>query len=250
MPNKPLENAETELKQLKTKISHSEKDLKEKSQQLLSKREEAVAAENELHTRSKDVESVQKALESLPYEDGKMEALQKDRASELEVVQKSKVKGVVAKLIKVKDSSTLTALEVAAGGKMFNVLVDTENTGKQLLQNVKVPLDAYMMDFVFSEREDGGIFDNKSGMDYHIPVSGGVVQESPMHIVHIAVEMAPIAKMNSSANNGDRDEEDDDDGENKYYHRVFDYCFSDLPKVCVFLHLRSDLFIFYSSGWL
>ncbi|KAG5555783.1 hypothetical protein RHGRI_006433 [Rhododendron griersonianum] len=163
MPNKPLENAETELKQLKTKISHSEKELKEKSQQLLSKREEAVAAENELHTRSKDVESVQKALESLPYEDGKMEALQKDRASELEVVQKfvdeiqilsaqlanvdftyrdpvnnfdrSKVIGVVAKLIKVKDSSTLTALEVAAGGKMFNVLVDTENTGKQLLQN-------------------------------------------------------------------------------------------------------------------
>ncbi|KAG5558356.1 hypothetical protein RHGRI_008323 [Rhododendron griersonianum] len=156
-------NAETELKQLKTKISHSEKELKEKSQQLLSKREEAVAAENELHTRSKDVESVQKALESLPYEDGKMEALQKDRASELEVVQKlkdeirilsaqlanvdftyrdpvknfdrSKVKGVVAKLIKVKDSSTLTALEVAAGGKMFNVVVDTENTGKQLLQN-------------------------------------------------------------------------------------------------------------------
>ncbi|KAG5556931.1 hypothetical protein RHGRI_007239 [Rhododendron griersonianum] len=156
-------NAETELKQLKTKISHYEKELKEKSQQLLSKREEAIAAENELHTRSKDVESVQKALESLPYEDGKMEALQKDRASELEVVQKfkdeiripsaqlanvdftyrdpvknfdrSKVKGVVAKLIKVKDSSTLSALEVAAGGKMFNVIVDTENTGKQLLQN-------------------------------------------------------------------------------------------------------------------
>lgn len=70
-------NAETELKQLQTKISHSEKELKEKSQQLLSKREEAVAAQNELQTISKDVESVQKALESLPYEDGKMEALQK-----------------------------------------------------------------------------------------------------------------------------------------------------------------------------
>lgn len=60
---------------------------------------------------------------------------------------------------------------------------------------VKVPLDAYVMDFVFSEREDGGIFDNRNGMDYHIPVSGGVVQESPMHIVHVAVEMAPIAKV-------------------------------------------------------
>lgn len=60
---------------------------------------------------------------------------------------------------------------------------------------VKVPLDAYMMDFVFSEKEDGGIFDNKNGMDYHIPVFGGVAKEPPMQIVHIAVEMAPIAKV-------------------------------------------------------
>lgn len=52
-----------------------------------------------------------------------------------------------------------------------------------------------MMDFVFSEREDGGIFDNKNGLDYHIPVFGGVVKEPQMNIVHIAVEMAPIAKV-------------------------------------------------------
>lgn len=62
---------------------------------------------------------------------------------------------------------------------------------------VKIPLDAYTMDFVFSEKEDGGIFDNKNGMDYHIPVFGGVTKEPPMHIVHIAVEMAPIAKVTS-----------------------------------------------------
>ncbi|KAG5564175.1 hypothetical protein RHGRI_000385 [Rhododendron griersonianum] len=38
--------------------------------------------------------------------------------------------------------------------------------------------------------------------------------------------------MNSSDNNGDRDEEDDDDDSgNNYYHRVFDYCFSELPKI-------------------
>lgn len=64
-----------------------------------------------------------------------------------------------------------------------------------LFSAVKVPLDAYMMDFVFSDREDGGEFDNKFGMDYHIPVFGGIVKEPPMHIIHIAVEMAPIAKV-------------------------------------------------------
>ncbi|RVW88242.1 Structural maintenance of chromosomes protein 2-1 [Vitis vinifera] len=125
-------SAETELKQLNTKITHCEKDLKEKTNELISKHEEAVSVENELNVRRKDVENIKMALESLTYKEGQMEALQKERALELGMV---KVKGVVAKLIKVKDSSTMTALEVAAGGKLFNVVVDTENTGKLLLQN-------------------------------------------------------------------------------------------------------------------
>ncbi|CAH8366867.1 unnamed protein product [Eruca vesicaria subsp. sativa] len=154
--------AETELKQLNTKISHCEKELKEKKSQLMSKREEAVAVENELDARKNDVESVKRALDSVSYKDGQVEALEKDRESELEIGQRlkdivrnlsaqlanvqftyrdpvknfdrSKVKGVVAKLIKVNDRSSMTALEVTAGGKLFNVVVDTEDTGKQLLQ--------------------------------------------------------------------------------------------------------------------
>ncbi|XP_024996476.1 structural maintenance of chromosomes protein 2-1-like [Cynara cardunculus var. scolymus] len=155
--------AETELKQLKTKISHSEKELKENKAKLLSKRDEAVAVEKELKIRQKDVESVERALKSLSHDEGQMDGLQKDRMMESETINKikeeirmissrlgniqftyrdpvknfdrAKVKGVVAKLIKVKDSSTMTALEVCAGGKLYNVVVDTENTGKQLLQN-------------------------------------------------------------------------------------------------------------------
>ncbi|CAN1222506.1 Soluble starch synthase 3, chloroplastic/amyloplastic [Linum grandiflorum] len=67
--------------------------------------------------------------------------------------------------------------------------------GLHVKTTVKVPLDAYMMDFVFSDKEDGGIFDNRDRMDYHVPVFGGIAKESPMNIVHIAVEMAPIAKV-------------------------------------------------------
>ncbi|CAO2043785.1 unnamed protein product [Urochloa humidicola] len=73
-------------------------------------------------------------------------------------------------------------------------MVKADN-GSHLRATVRVPLDAYMMDFVFSESEDGGIYDNRNGMDYHIPVSHSVAKEPPMHIVHIAVEMAPIAKV-------------------------------------------------------
>ncbi|XP_025819872.1 starch synthase 3, chloroplastic/amyloplastic-like [Panicum hallii] len=71
--------------------------------------------------------------------------------------------------------------------------------GAHLKATVNVPRDAFMMDFVFSELEGDGIYDNRNGLDYHIPVFGSVAKEPPMHIVHIAVEMAPIAKVGGLA---------------------------------------------------
>ena len=46
---------------------------------------------------------------------------------------RSAVKGVIAKLVRVKDPADATALEVAAGGKLYQVIVDTEATAKALL---------------------------------------------------------------------------------------------------------------------
>ena len=46
---------------------------------------------------------------------------------------RSRVKGVVAKLLRVADPAASTALEVVAGGKLYQVVVDTEVTGKALL---------------------------------------------------------------------------------------------------------------------
>ena len=46
---------------------------------------------------------------------------------------RSKVKGVVAKLVRVQDPKTTTALEVAAGGKLYQVVVDSDETAKALL---------------------------------------------------------------------------------------------------------------------
>lgn len=46
-----------------------------------------------------------------------------------------RVKGVVANLVRVKQPKAATALEVAAGGKLFQVVVDSEETGKALLKH-------------------------------------------------------------------------------------------------------------------
>lgn len=43
---------------------------------------------------------------------------------------RSRVKGVMAKLIRVLHKETATALEIAAGGRLYQVVVDTEQTGK------------------------------------------------------------------------------------------------------------------------
>lgn len=61
---------------------------------------------------------------------------------------RSKVKGLVAKLFTVSDSKTSTAIEVTAGGRLYNVIVDSEHTGKELLNKGRlkrritlIPLD-------------------------------------------------------------------------------------------------------------
>lgn len=67
--------------------------------------------------------------------------------------------------------------------------------GSHFTATVKIPRDAYKLDFVFSDTDgEVGTFDNRGGYDYHLPVSC-VVREPPLHIMHVAVEMAPIAKV-------------------------------------------------------
>jgi starch synthase len=63
-----------------------------------------------------------------------------------------------------------------------------------------VPNDSWMVDFVFSSGiGEGAQYDNRGGRDYHLPVSGGNAKKPPLHVVHIAVEMAPIAKVGGLA---------------------------------------------------
>ena len=51
---------------------------------------------------------------------------------------RSKVHGVVATLVNVEEAAATSALEVAAGGKLYQVVVDTDRTAKSLLKNGKL----------------------------------------------------------------------------------------------------------------
>ena len=74
-------------------------------------------------------------------------------------------------------------------------LEETSGGERRWSATVSVPADAYMMDFVFrTGLEPEAQVDNHHGLDYHVPVEGDV-KSPPLHICHIAVEMAPIAKV-------------------------------------------------------
>ncbi|XP_069779104.1 structural maintenance of chromosomes protein 2 [Narcine bancroftii] len=157
-----ISKAETEAKQAQMKLKHAQQEFK-------SKHAEAKKVDSGYKKIQENFEAVKKnrgkieaEMQRLNYEDGKEEKLLQQRRELLQTVNKlreyceslvvkfpslsfeykdpeknwdsNRVKGLVATLLSVKDTSTATALEVVAGGRLYNVVVDTEVTGKKLLE--------------------------------------------------------------------------------------------------------------------
>lgn len=61
---------------------------------------------------------------------------------------------------------------------------------------IQVPADAHILDTVFLDSADqhGGFYDSNKGLDYHIRVANGSGTLKKLRVVHVASEMAPIAK--------------------------------------------------------
>nr|QIC49989.1 structural maintenance of chromosomes protein 2 [Actinia equina] len=160
---KDISAAETESKQAQMKIKHCQAELKKKKSELKATEQEYEKDKKAFDTIEKSKSKLETELNKLNYEDGKEEKLvAQKRKLESEVsnlrtkvetleakfpnlqfeykdpepkFDRKKVKGLVAQLIKVKDVKNATSLEVAAGGRLYNVVVDSETTGKKLLQN-------------------------------------------------------------------------------------------------------------------
>lgn len=70
--------------------------------------------------------------------------------------------------------------------------------GTHLVAEFVVPKDANMVDMVFSSGggdEEWVQYDNAGGLDYHFTTVGATTKPEPLHVMHVAVEMAPIAKV-------------------------------------------------------
>ncbi|XP_033827230.1 structural maintenance of chromosomes protein 2 [Periophthalmus magnuspinnatus] len=156
-----MSKADTEAKQAQMALNHAQAELKTKQAEV-KKMDSGYKKDQDTYNALKsNREKLQAEMEKLNYEDGMEERLldQKKRLSR-EVAKlketyeslvsrfpnlrfnykdpergwdRSKVKGLLANLISVSDVSYATALEVVAGGRLYNIVVDTEVTGKKLL---------------------------------------------------------------------------------------------------------------------
>lgn len=161
-----ISSAETESKQAQMKLKHAQSELKKKQSELKNTEKSYKKDKDVYDAIEKSKSKLEDEMKKLKYEEGKEEKLTaKRRELEAEVsalrtkvetleakfpnlqfeyrdpeagFNRSKVKGLVAQLIHVKDVSTATGLEVTAGGKLYNVVVDTEVTGKKLISNGKL----------------------------------------------------------------------------------------------------------------
>ena len=153
--------AEAEVKAAQMKSAHLEKELAAARLALRAKEKDGSTAQAELSTKRAAAEASRAALRDLKFEPAALARAEAASSSAAAAVTKaqdkvdslgsqlasldfqfsdpernfdrSRVKGKVAQLVRVEDAAASTALEVLAGGKLFNVVVDTDATGKALL---------------------------------------------------------------------------------------------------------------------
>uniref|UniRef100_A0A1Y1M3E5 Structural maintenance of chromosomes protein n=1 Tax=Photinus pyralis TaxID=7054 RepID=A0A1Y1M3E5_PHOPY len=157
-----LAEASTEIKQATMQLSHQQSQLKEKQKDLNSNTSDYERDKKNMQKMEQEVRQLERNLGNLHYSEEEMTTLQNQRqALRMEIralrekidnfdahnrhtnfqyrdpetnFNRGRVNGQVCRLIQLRDRETGVALETAAGGKLFNVVVDTDVTSKKLLE--------------------------------------------------------------------------------------------------------------------
>lgn len=160
--------AATEQEQAKLKITHLEQQIKEDEPRAKKAKEQNSGLLRDLETLKAQAKKLEAELSGQGFEPGKEESMYQQEASLQKQIRtireqadglrrkvanidfsysdpspgfdRSRVKGLVAQLFTLdkEKSHAGTALEICAGGRLYNVVVDSSETGTQLLQNGKL----------------------------------------------------------------------------------------------------------------
>ncbi|KAJ5784852.1 RecF/RecN/SMC [Penicillium pulvis] len=161
-------NASTEQEQAKLKIAHFEKRIKEEEPRAKKAKEQNQGLLKDLEGLKAQAKKLESELTRLGFEPGKEEQIYQEQSQLQRDIRdlrqradglrrkvanvdfnytdphpnfdRSKVKGLVAQLFTLNKDQVpaATALEICAGGRLYNVVVDSAETGTQLLQKGKL----------------------------------------------------------------------------------------------------------------
>ncbi|KAK4237297.1 SMC2-like protein [Achaetomium macrosporum] len=156
--------AVTEQEQAKLKIAHLEKRIKEEEPRAMKARDQNAVLLKDIEGLKHQAQRLEKELGRLGFQPGSEQEMYKQEALLQQTIRnlrqesdalkrrvanidfnyadpvpnfdRSKVKGLVAQLFTLDKqfAQAATALEICAGGRLYNVVVDNEVTGTQLLQ--------------------------------------------------------------------------------------------------------------------
>ncbi|NXF80379.1 SMC2 protein, partial [Sclerurus mexicanus] len=157
-----IDKAVTEAKQAQMKLNYARKELKTKETEVKNMDEGYKKDQKAFEAVEKMKKTLENQMKELNYTEEKEEALVAKKKALISDISRLRelyeglmakfphlqfeykhpeknwnpnhVKGPVVSLIIVKDLSKAKALEAVAGGKLYNIIVDTEVTGKKLLE--------------------------------------------------------------------------------------------------------------------
>ncbi|XP_029049101.1 structural maintenance of chromosomes protein 2 isoform X1 [Osmia bicornis bicornis] len=158
-----MTKAQTQHKQCEMTLHLCKERLEKKKTDMKNTGDQHKKYSKDLENKEKEVKNLENELKKLNYEDGYVEQLKEQRnvlRNEIRVLQEKadhfesqyprirfeykkpepnfddrSVKGVVCKLMTIKDRRAAYALDIAAGARLYNIIVDTEINGKKLLQH-------------------------------------------------------------------------------------------------------------------
>lgn len=153
---------QSDLQKMEMKVQHLEVELQHKKRNFDKARAEMSKWEKDIAEKESRLQDIESQLHGDGFDGASMAELQQER---LEVQRRisvlreqvdslsgrlarlsfeyqdpqrgfdrSQVKGLVARLLRVQDEEAATALEVVAGGKLYQVVVSSESVGKALLE--------------------------------------------------------------------------------------------------------------------
>ena len=156
-----ITEADGAVKSAQTAVKHQQKKLDEAKKELKAKEKNGSKLQEEFDREELAMRALERDIEGISYDEEKAGGIESRIEEEEQAIHtladridqmssrvaaaefhfkdpvrgfdRSKVKGVVSKLVRVSDPKYSSALEVAAGGKLYQVIVDNEQTAKQLL---------------------------------------------------------------------------------------------------------------------